>query len=346
MLPNILNLTLKELNTILTQKGYNSFRSVQIFTAIHAQGINNFQNISTIPLYLRENLANLYSISCLNIAQDLTSSDGTIKFNLETLDNHHIESIFIPNSSTNGRNTLCISSQIGCGMGCKFCATASLGLKRNLSTAEIISQVYLIQSYLDKLAQPLNIHNLVYMGMGEPLHNYFNVLQSLKILCCSYGKNISGKRITVSTSGIVKNIARLGMESNVNIAISLNAATDMIRSQIMPINNKWNLASLLEACKNFSQYSSRRVTFEYVLISNINDSPKDAILLSHLLKNIRCKINLIPFNPHSLSNFQRPFPNKIYNFQKSLLNKNLSVFIRNSRGSDIGAACGTLHLNP
>ena len=343
MLPSILNLTVNQLNNVIISNNFESYRSSQIFRSIHQQNLNDFQKIN-IPLPLKSFLLKTYSITCLQIENISTSSDGTQKYKLKTIDGNYIESIFIPNSSMNGRNTLCLSSQIGCGMGCKFCATASLGLIRNLSTAEIIDQVYVILRYLKETNPCLSIHNLVYMGMGEPLHNYKNVLQSLKTLCSPLGQHYSGRRITVSTSGIVKHIPKLGLESNVNIAISLNAATDDIRNQIMPINKKWNLFSLLKTCKQFPQESSKRLTFEYVLLSNINDSENDALTLSQLLKGIKCKVNLIPFNPHPLSNFQRPFPYKIYQFQKILLRKSIPVFIRNARGLDINAACGTLHL--
>ena len=239
-------------------------------------------------------------------------------------------------------------------MGCTFCATAKLNLTRNLTGAEIISQIYEVNRDLKaigwknthrldcELEDKRLVHNLVYMGMGEPLHNYDNVVVSIRLLTEQHAQNYSSRRITVSTSGVVKNIERLGQDTKVHIAISLNATTNSVRDEVMPVNKKWNIEELLAACKRFPLEPRRRITFEYVMLAGINDFDEDAARIVQLVKDIPCKVNLIPFNEHPLSSFKRPSRDRVLTFQKQLLNSGLTVFIRSTRGDDIDAACGML----
>jgi 23S rRNA (adenine2503-C2)-methyltransferase len=351
----MLNLSLDQLKSLMLERGQKPYRAKQLFEALHQQWVTDFDQITCFSKDLRESLAQSYSIAPLEITRVKQSSDGTRKYLIKTHDGHTIESVFIPNAATDGRNTLCISSQVGCAMGCKFCATAAMKLTRNLTAAEIIGQVYAVNRDLKSIgwknaaipdAEPSEdarmIHNLVYMGMGEPLHNYENVLQSIRLLCAQEGQNYSGRRITVSTSGIVKNIIKLGTDTNVHIAISFNATTNSMRDEIMPVNKKWNLEELVEACRAFPLQTRRRITFEYVMLAGMNDTDEDAYRLSNWLSGIKCKVNLIPFNPHPLSPYKRPALERVKAFQHILLQRNYAVFIRGTRGDDIDAACGML----
>ncbi|MEI6804960.1 MAG: 23S rRNA (adenine(2503)-C(2))-methyltransferase RlmN [Myxococcaceae bacterium] len=353
---DILGQSLDQLKALMLQRGQKPYRAKQLFEALHQQWVTDIQEITSFSKELRDSLSESYSITQLEITRVKVSSDGTRKYLIKTHDGHNIESVFIPNAATDGRNTLCISSQVGCAMGCKFCATAAMKLARNLTAAEIIGQVYAVNRDLRSVgwkntavileSEPSEdarmIHNLVYMGMGEPLHNYENVLQSIKLLCAQEGQNYSGRRITVSTSGIVKNITKLGADTNVHIAISFNATTNAMRSEIMPVNKKWDLEALVEACRAFPLQTRRRITFEYVMLAGMNDTNEDAYRLIKWLSGIKCKVNLIPFNPHPLSPYKRPALERVKAFQHILLQHHFAVFIRGTRGDDIDAACGML----
>ncbi len=354
-----LSKSLDELKFLFLSINEKPYRAKQLFEALHKKLISDFNKITCFSETLKNKLAKICKIQILAIRKIENSLDGTRKYQLETEDGNLIESVFIPNSAANGKNTLCISSQVGCAMGCTFCATSKLKLKRNLKPSEIINQVYIIDKDLRSINWADNfsesnknnfnlsqdtrlIHNLVYMGMGEPLHNYENVLKSIKLLSAQEGQNYSGRRITVSTSGVVKNIQRLGIETNVHIAISFNATSNDLRNEIMPINKKWPLEELVEACENFPSNNQRRITFEYVIIDKVNDSNEDACRLAEWLKRIKCKVNLIAFNPHSLSSYKKPTLKRMMEFQDILLQKQISTFIRTTRGDDINAACGML----
>lgn len=351
---DILGLTLDELKVWVVEQGQKPYRGLQIFQALHQQFIGDFDSMMTLSTAFRETLKQIAFIEKVKIVKVQASQDGTRKYQFRTKDGHMIESVFIPDAATDGRNTLCISSQVGCAMGCTFCATAKLNLTRNLTGAEIISQIYEVNRDLkaigwknthrpdSDLEDERLIHNLVYMGMGEPLHNYDNVLLSIRLLSEQHGQNYSSRRITVSTSGIVKNIERLGRESKVHIAISLNASTNSVRDEVMPVNKKWNIEELLSACRRFPIETRRRITFEYVMLSGINDFDDDARRVAELLQGIPCKVNLIPFNEHPLSSFKRPAKDRVLAFQRILLDSNMTVFIRSTRGDDIDAACGML----
>jgi 23S rRNA (adenine2503-C2)-methyltransferase len=351
---DILSLTLDELKLWVVEQGQKPYRGLQIFQALHQKAAVDFESLSMLTADFREKLKELAFIERVKIVKVQASADGTRKYQFRTKDGHMIESVFIPDAATDGRNTLCISSQVGCAMGCTFCATAKLNLSRNLTGAEIIGQIYEVNRDLKsigwknthrldcELEDQRLIHNLVYMGMGEPLHNYDNVVLSINLLSEQHGQNYSSRRITVSTSGIVKNIERLGQDTKVHIAISLNASTNSVRDEIMPVNKKWNIEELLAACRKFPMETRRRITFEYVMLSGINDSDDDALRVAHLLKGIPCKVNLIPFNEHPLSNFKRPSRDRVLAFQRLLLDCHMTVFIRSTRGDDIDAACGML----
>lgn len=354
---DLLEHTPSELLALVTHLGEKPYRSNQLYQALHQQNVGSLDAITNLSKPLRESLKNAVPFNPVTIEAVFQSRDGTRKYQLKTHDGHTIESVFIPNASSPGRNTICISSQVGCAMGCTFCATASLNLTRNLTAGEIVSQIYAVNHDLRTLGYTPTqddeegrlpsknarlIHNIVYMGMGEPLHNYDNVVQSIGILTEQSGLAYSSRRITVSTSGIVKNLTRLGLETDVHVAISLNATTDAVRNEIMPVNLKWDISDLLVACKAFRLDARRRITFEYVMLAGINDSDDDAMRLVHLLRDMRCKINLIPFNAHPLSSFKRPSDERVAAFQSILQSHHLSVFVRTTRGEDIDAACGML----
>lgn len=351
---DILSLSLDELKAWVVDLGLKPFRGQQIFQALHQQFVTDFDSITTLSADFRDKLKELAFIERVLTVKVQASNDGTRKYQFRTKDGHMIESVFIPDAATDGRNTLCISSQVGCAMGCTFCATAKLNLARNLTGAEIVAQIYEVNRDLKaigwknthrldcELEDKRLVHNLVYMGMGEPLHNYENVLTSIRLLTEQQAQNYSSRRITVSTSGVVKNIERLGVDTKVHLAVSLNASNNAVRDVVMPVNKKWNIEELLDACRKFPLESRRRITFEYVMLAGINDTDDDAVRVAQLLKNIPCKVNLIPFNEHPLSPYKRPNRDRVLAFQRVLLDLHMTVFIRSTRGDDIDAACGML----
>jgi len=280
------------------------------------------------------------------------SVDGTRKLRLRTHDGRFIESVIIPelpspdddaDDGEPGKVTQCLSSQVGCALDCRFCATATLGFGRNLTAGEIVEQVYLARAILAEEEPGRRVTNLVYMGMGEPLHNYAQVVRSLQILAHDLGANFSYRRTTVSTAGLVPGIEKLGREEvRPNLAVSLNATTDAIRDEVMPINRKWNLEKLLGAIAAYPLERRRRVTFEYVLLAGVNDSTDDAHRLARLLRGMPCKVNLIPWNPHPLAPYRRPEAADIERFQNEVKRLGLPAYLRTPRGDDIDAACGQL----
>lgn len=347
---DLLSLLPSELEDIFVQINEPIYRSKQLFLALHKK-LANIDEITTIKQPTKEYLQSNFKISNLTIEQIKISSDGTRKYQFKTFDGHLIESVFIPHAAKEGRHSICISSQVGCAMGCKFCATAALKLTRNLTPSEIVSQVYLVSKDVKNNANDeslmLNpnekpIHNIVFMGMGEPLHNFENVVKAIHILTHAEGMDFSHRRITVSTSGLVPKIKLLGEMTGVYLAVSLNATQNQTRSMIMPVNNKWAIEELLLACKEFPLKIRERITFEYVLLKGVNDTKEDALRLAELLKDFQCKVNLIPFNEHPLSPFKRPDNSVVLMFHKILYKSHISVFTRKTRGDDIDAACGML----
>lgn len=283
-------------------------------------------------------MAQRVDLSPLDIDGDVTSADGTRKLRLLLRDGQAVETVLIPDGD---KLTQCLSTQVGCALGCTFCATATMGLGRNLEPGEMVDQVYRARALLPEQAR---VSNLVFMGMGEPLNNLDRVLRAIDILCTDLGANLSPRRITVSTAGVVPRIAELGRRNrNVGLAVSLNATTDAVRDRLMPINKRWPLGRLMEALRRFPLPRRRRITFEYVLIKGINDSEQDARRLPGLLSGIRSKVNLIPYNPCRADEpFERPDHQRLEAFAEILRSKDLATFVRQSRGADIAAACGQL----
>jgi len=348
---NIKSLLLEEIEPIILDLNEPAFRAKQLFLGLHKENVLKIDEITTLKKPLRDTLAGIYQLQNISLKSVKVSKDGTRKYAFSTHDGHTIESVFIPHAAKEGRHSICISSQVGCAMGCTFCATAALKLKRNLNSSEIISQVYLVskdvllngdREFLHLEDQQKPIHNIVFMGMGEPLHNLENVIRAIELLTHPLGMAFSARRITVSTSGLVNKIKELGSRTSVYLAISLNATTDIVRNEIMPVNRRWPIEELIKAARDFPLKIRERITFEYVLLKGINDSFEDAHRLSELMMGLKCKINLIPFNEHPLSPFKKPDRETVLAFHQILISKNLSVFTRKTRGDDIDAACGML----
>jgi 23S rRNA (adenine2503-C2)-methyltransferase len=320
--------------------GEPRYRGQQIWRWVHARGVTSIDQMTDLSRPLRARLAERATLGTLTVAEVQRSADGTRKLRLDTRDGRAIETVLIPDGD---KMTQCISSQVGCALDCQFCATAKLGLVRHLDPGEIVDQVYRAQALLAAEEPGRRITNLVYMGMGEPLHNYTSLLQSIGILTHELGANLSQRRITVSTVGLVPAIEKLGREElRPNLAVSLNASSDEVRDQIMPVNRKWPIARLLEALRAYPLERRRRITFEYVLLAGVNDSMEDAERLARLLRSMRCKVNLIPWNPHPGAPYRRPTPEAIERFQNRVKELGLAAYLRTPRGDDIDAACGQL----
>ncbi len=338
-------LDLEGLAAFLKTLGEPKYRAGQIFRWIHRRGVTDVAMMTDLSKALREKLSARAFVGAMSIARVERAADGTRKYALRTKKGDVVEAVFIPDASAEGRNTLCISSQVGCAIDCKFCLTASLGLLRNLEAHEIVEQITRVKEDLGTLVDPEAgppIQNIVMMGMGEPLQNYSNVVSALKMISSQDCHNISPRRITVSTSGLAPRIPRLGNDVSVNLAVSLNATTDAVRDRIMPINKKYNIEQVLDACRAFPMKQRQRITFEYVLLADENDSDADARRLVKLLEGIPAKVNVIPFNEHPYSPFKRPSAERIESFQRIVADSGVAVFVRTPRGDDISAACGQL----
>ena len=339
---NIKNLTRHNLREWMNKKAktkpqVQAFRADQIFYWLYQQRVGSFAEMHNLGKGMRKLLEENFWISSLKKSEKLHSRDGSIKYRLLLEDGKNIESVFMPHTS---HNTVCISSQVGCGMGCDFCMTGTMGLVRNLKTSEIIDQVLAVS---EDLPAGKKLRNIVFMGMGEPFHNYQNLMQALEILTDEHGFNFSQRRITVSTSGLLPKIRRFGKENiKPNLAISLNGVTDEIRSRLMPVNNAYNLEQLMKVCREFPLESRRRITFEYILISDLTDSIEDAKGLIRLLHGLKFKINLIPYNSDPRNKYQAPSQKQARKFQKYLLDHDVVAPLRISKGQDIHGACGQL----
>lgn len=340
MQKDIKTLSKDQLVSWLAERGIEPYRAEQIFKWVFLRQTDDFSSMTDLSQKVRDLLTHHFSVSRLEKLHIASSEDGTRKYLFRLSDGKHIESVLIPER---GHSTLCISTQVGCAQGCRFCRTARGGLGRNLSVNEIVSQVRDIKNdMLD--SDPLT--NIVFMGMGEPLANYRNVLDALQTITDrKWGLQFSSRKVTVSTAGLVPMLSALGLQTKVNLAVSLNATDNLTRSMLMPINRKYPLEKLLGACRRYPLMPHRRITFEYILIQGINDSPADARRLAALLKPIRAKINLIPFNEFEGCEFRQPDESVIADFRELLIDQHCTAIIRKSKGSDIAAACGQLSGN-
>ena len=334
---DIKDLTKDQLVEWLKERKIAGYRSSQILKWVYLRQHDTFDRMSDLGKDVRRLLSDHFTIHRLNRLHIESSRDGSRKYLFRLDDGSLIESVLIPEKD---HFTLCISSQVGCAQGCRFCLTARRGFLRNLTVGEIVAQVRDVQMDLDG-SQPLT--NLVLMGMGEPLANYRNVVNAIQILTSSdEGLKFSNRRVTLSTAGLVSKLADLGRDLRVNLAVSLNATEDATRDRLMPINRKYSINALLEACRNFPLPPGRKITFEYILLKGINDTEQDANRLAKLLRPIRAKVNLIPFNQFEESPYARPDEDVIRRFQEILLKQNYTTVIRHSKGQDISAACGQL----
>lgn len=339
---DVASLPLEALTTFVESLGEKPFRARQLFRWIHQRGAVSFDEMTDLSRALRATLSERAVIRRLEKDLEQRSTDGTIKYRWRTHDGRLIESVYMPSPE---RKTLCVSTQVGCAMGCRFCATATLGLVRHLAPSEIVAQVHAVNRELRATGafdtqRPLT--NLVFMGMGEPLHNFENVKTSLGLLESEEGPNFSARHITVSTVGLVPMIERFAQETDVKLAISLNASNDETRDRIMPVNKRWKIAELMEAVKRFPVKQGRRVTFEYVLMSGVNDSDDDARRLAALLQGVPAKVNLIQYNDNPGLGFHTTADNRAERFRQILDAASVPAFIRANRGRDIAAACGQL----
>jgi 23S rRNA (adenine2503-C2)-methyltransferase len=334
---SLMEFSREQLEVWLAERGIAAYRAGQILKWIYHRQADGFAVMSDIGKELRTLLAEHFRIPRLEVRTEQTSADGARKFLFGLEDGESIETVLIPERD---HYTLCVSSQVGCAQNCRFCLTAKSRLIRNLTRGEILSQVRDIRHHL---SDPERLTNLVFMGMGEPLANFEPLIGALGLITDgAIGLGFAAKRVTVSTAGLVPQMLELGRRSRVSLAVSLNAADDETRSRLMPINRVHPLDSLLAACRAYPLPPGRRITFEYILIKGVNDAPEDARRLARLLAPLRCKVNLIPFNPHAGSGFERPGEETILAFQEVLLSKHFTVIVRRSKGEDISAACGQL----
>lgn len=334
---NLLDFDRKGLEAFFVEIGEKPFRATQLLKWIYQEGVEDFSQMSNLSKALRSQLAEQYSLDVPEIVLEQIASDGTRKWVLETSCGNRIETVFIPEE---GRGTLCVSSQIGCALACTFCSTAQQGFNRNLTTAEIIGQLFAAQK---RLGSEQKITNVVMMGMGEPLLNFDNVVAAMHLMMDDFAYGLSKRRVTISTSGIVPAMYRLTEVCDVSLAVSLHAVTDELRDELVPINKKYPLKELLAACRDNVKLSPRRrITFEYVMLQGVNDSVQDAKTMIKLLKNVPSKINLIPFNPFPNSSYRCSSSEAIDRFRAVLHNAGMVTTIRKTRGDDIDAACGQL----
>jgi 23S rRNA (adenine2503-C2)-methyltransferase len=334
---NIGGLERGELEAALRTRGHEAFRARQIFRWIYHRGAADFGEMSDLPQLLRHELGGEFTLEAPQMVARERSADGTEKFLLSLGDARQIEAVFIPDTPS---MTFCISTQVGCAMACAFCLTGRMGLVRNLTAAEIVGQVRVLAQALGFMGKTFNI---VFMGMGEPLHNYDATMAAVRILTDEHGFAMPARRITLSTVGLLPALERLAREPIMpNLAISLHAPTDGLRGNLVPLNKKYGIAEIIEACKKFPLKKRSRITFEYVLLAGVNDSPKDARILAALLRSVKAKVNLIPLNAAAGIPFQRPSDAAVDRFAKALSGEGLVVSVRKSRGRDIRAACGQL----
>ncbi|PVY44166.1 23S rRNA (adenine(2503)-C(2))-methyltransferase RlmN [Pontibacter virosus] len=336
---DIRKLSLDDLKAWLVEQGEKAFRAKQVYEWIWKHSAQSFDEMNNVSLALREKLDQHFAINAVQVATKQISNDGTIKSAFKLHDNNIVEGVLIPHEE---RKTACVSSQVGCSLTCKFCATGYMDRVRNLDAAEIYDQVVRInQQSLEQYGQPLS--NIVYMGMGEPMLNYANVMKSIERITAHDGLGMAARRITVSTAGIAKMIKKMADDGvKANLALSLHAANDEKRNQIMPINETNSLEALTDALKHFHEVTGRKVTYEYIVFQNFNDTLQDAEELYRFSKVIPCKINLIEYNPIENADFKNTDEDRWQNFIYYLADRGVQVNVRRSRGKDIDAACGQL----
>lgn len=336
---DIKNLTLSELGEVFRKWGYGAFHSRQVFSWLYKKGVPDFSRMSDLPLDLRNRLKDIFALSALRLLRQFESCDGTEKFLFELRDRNIIEAVSIPAGK---RVTGCISSQVGCKFACAFCASGLPGFKRNLTCAEIIEEILCLKAH----SEAKKITHIVFMGIGEPLDNYDNVLKAIRVINSPEGLNIGARRITISTSGIIPGIKRLAAEGlQIELSVSLHAADSALRTRLMPVNKKYPLPELISACRSYAEETKRQVTFEYILIKGMNSALENAKKLSALLKTIRLsKVNLIPANHIKELNIEPPPAKEILSFKNYLLKQGIPATLRKQRGEDIRASCGQLTL--
>jgi len=370
--PDLRAIALSELEGALRRLGEKPYRARQLFRWLHRRGAASLDEMTDLPSDLRARLSQDYELLTLAAADERRSSDGTIKWKWRTFDGRFIESVYMPHSpddevstaakpaagsrqrasapkaqppAQRERRTLCVSSQVGCAIGCTFCMTGTMGLARSLGPGEIVDQVHRANRRLVELGEgtaPRPITNVVFMGMGEPLHDFESLKAALDLLLDGEGPNFSHRHVTVSTSGLAPQIRRLGEETQVKLAVSLNATTDGQRDQLMPVNRRYPLAQLLAACRAFPMKQGRRITFEYVLLAGVNDGLDDAERLARLIDGIPAKVNLIPYNENPGLGFAAPAAERVAAFHEALVRRCVTTVVRRDRGRDIAAACGQL----
>lgn len=339
---NLLNLDRQGLEEFFAELGEKPFRASQVIKWIHQHGVTDFQEMSNISKPLRDQLEKCAEVKLPEVVLDELSEDGTRKWVLQMDGGNQIETVYIPESD---RGTLCVSSQVGCALDCSFCSTGRRGFNRNLSTAEIISQVWLASQLIEDEKKPgRKVTNVVLMGMGEPLLNFDNVVRAIRIMMDDFAYGLSKRRVTVSTAGVVPAIDRLGDLLDMRLAVSLHAPNDTLRDQLVPLNKKYPLKELTAACRRFmdKQNARSRITFEYVMLDGVNDTEQHARQLAKLLKGIPALMNLIPFNPFEGSGYKTTPVKNIEHFSNILIKAGMTTVIRRTRGDDIDAACGQL----
>jgi len=338
--PNLLDLDQTEMRNFFAQLGEKPFHGTQVIQWIHQRGELQFDRMTDLSKSLRQNLEDHANIRVPEIVRDHVAADGTRKWLMQLEDGNCIETVFIPEED---RGTLCVSSQVGCMLNCTFCSTARQGFNRNLQVGEIIGQLWVAAEAMGQHGSDRVITNIVMMGMGEPLLNYDNVVSAMKLMLDDHAYGLSRRRVTLSTAGVVPAIDRLADELPVSLAVSLHAPNDELRNELVPINRKYPIDELLAACKRYvGDDTRRRITFEYVMLQDVNDTEQHARQLAALLANVPAKVNLIPFNPFPQNQYQRSSRETIDRFREILVKKGIVTVTRKTRGDDIDAACGQL----
>ena len=332
----------EQIEALVQELGQPRYRASQLYSWVFQKLARSFDDMSNLPKALRQKLMDEgYTIGCAKLGRVAESIDGTRKLSVRLQDGAAVETVLIPMGER--QFTQCLSSQVGCALDCKFCYTGKMGLSRHLTAGEIVDQVILAKGVLPEDAR---ISHLVYMGMGEPLHNFDGVIRSIHQICDPDGLGYSHKRVTVSTSGLIPAIKKLGETVPVNLAISLNASNDEVRDRIMPINKKYNLDALIKALREYPLPPRRKMTMEYVLLGGVNDDAHHALELTRLLRDLPVRVNLIPWNPFDGPGYERPEDAKVRAFQRILIDKGYTVTVRVTKGLDIDAACGQLGERP